>query len=102
MAMDVGRGVLTLAADGGDPRPAAVSFALLGRITDRRAQLLGLVAAHHTNPQIADLLGVAPATVKHTIEELRRLTQSRSKRDLARWWLTHRERWAAMLGQPRP
>lgn len=75
---------------------------LLGRITPRRAQFLALIEAHHTNAQIADQLGVAPTTVKHTIEQLRQLTQSRSKRDLARWWRTNREQWAAAFGAPRP
>ncbi len=56
----------------------------LWQITPRRAQYLALIEAHYTNYQIAAHLGAAPATVKHTIEQLRSLMQSRSKRDLAR------------------
>src|SRR5690349_1568571 len=69
------------------------SLSRFARITTHRAELLMLVLDYRTNAEIAAALGVAPATVKRTIEDLRSVTGCRSKRDLARWWAVHYAVW---------
>jgi DNA-binding NarL/FixJ family response regulator len=77
------------------PSPLRTDAVALARITPRRAQVLTLIAGHHTNHEIATQLGVAPTTVKRTVDRLRALTCCRSKRELARWWHTHAPAWQA-------
>jgi|SRR5215204_109204 len=70
----------------------------LGRITPHRARLLALIADYRTNADIAASLGIAVATVKREVEDLRDLVACSSKRELARWWVVHEGRWSEFTG----
>jgi len=52
-------------------------------ITTREADVLTLVAAGMTNPQIADRLYISPGTVKSHLESLLRKTGSTGRTQLA-------------------
>jgi len=65
---------------GGTPVPAGL--ASLG-VTTREADVLTLVAAGMTNPQIADRLYISPRTVKGHLETLLRKTGSTGRTQLA-------------------
>ena len=65
---------------GGTPVPAGL--AALG-VTSREADVLTLVAAGMTNPQIADRLYISPRTVKSHLETLLRKTGSTGRTQLA-------------------
>jgi DNA-binding CsgD family transcriptional regulator len=70
----------------------------LARITPHRATLLALIALYYTNDAIAAELGIARATVKREVEDLRDLTGCWSKGQLAHWWTEHRRLWDELHG----
>ena len=79
-------------------RCICTSPACLARITPHRATLLALIALYHTNNTIAAELGIARATVKREVEDLRDLTGCRSKGQLAHWWAEHCHLWGELHG----
>jgi len=79
-------------------RCICASPARLARITPHRATLLALIASYCTNSAIAAELGIARATVKREVEDLRDLTGCRSKGQLAHWWAEHCHLWEKLHG----
>ncbi|MCC6381427.1 MAG: helix-turn-helix transcriptional regulator [Dehalococcoidia bacterium] len=68
--------------------------------------MLTLALAGHTQPEMADRLGLDLNGVRSHVRWLKEFTGCRNLRALGPWWLAHRERWlavhAALAGLPPP
>lgn len=59
------------------------------RLTKREQEIIGLLAAGNTNPQIASTLGIGRATVKWYVSQILRKLQLPSRVDLAVYAYSH-------------
>lgn len=75
-----------------DPHPDVLS-----RVTLRRASLLWAVESGFSQPEIAQQMGISPATVHSEIEFLRDLTGCGSMPELGRWWREKKLSWVNHL-----
>lgn len=62
---------------------------LLGELTERESETLGLLATGRSNKEIARILGIADATVKVHIKNLLRKLNLKSRLEAAVWALNH-------------
>ena len=61
--------------------------AVFAQFTLRMARIVSRIAKHHTQPEIAALLGLKPRTVAADVLEAETITGSATNGELARWFL---------------
>ncbi len=67
-------------------RPAAPSN---GTITPRECEVIRLVAAGRTNPEVAGALGISPGTVKRHVSNILNKTELKNRTELAAYAITN-------------
>lgn len=69
----------------------------LRKVTVRRAEVLAGLADGRTRAEIAERIGISVNGVRSHIEDLKRIAECPSDRNLGRWWRENRLEWLRVL-----